>query len=218
MMTDREIMTIDEVAEYLRVSERTVYDWAQKEILPGGKLGTSWRFRRSDIERWVDQRLGDPEAGTPKPTVSIETVLAPERCMLLDCTTKQEALDALADVLATAPQVRDPAHLKKALATREKLMSTGIGMGIGLPHVRISSVRDIVMAFGVNDRDLTDYESINDTPVRLIAMIAAHDDQHADYIRLLSHLSTRLKDSAVREQLLRAGMPEEIYEALASPL
>jgi len=121
-------------------------------------------------------------------------------------------------VLAATPQVRDRAELKRAISDREKLMSTGIGMGIGLPHVRIPSVKDIVMAFGVNSRDLTDYESINDTPVRLIAMIAAHDDQHADYIRLLSHLSTRLKDSDTRERLLRAVTPHEIYDALVVPL
>ena len=53
-----EIMTIEEVAEYLRVSERTVYDWAQKGQLPGGKLGTTWRFKRTDIEHWVSSRLG----------------------------------------------------------------------------------------------------------------------------------------------------------------
>ena len=52
-----EIMTIEEVAEYLRVSERTVYDWAQKGDLPGGKLGTTWRFKRSDVENWVNSRI-----------------------------------------------------------------------------------------------------------------------------------------------------------------
>ena len=52
-----EIMTIEEVAAYLRVSERTVYDWAQKGDLPGGKLGTTWRFKRNDVENWVNSRL-----------------------------------------------------------------------------------------------------------------------------------------------------------------
>ena len=57
-----EIMTIEEVAEYLRVSERTVYDWAQKGDLPGGKLGTTWRFKREDVENWVDSRLSKKSA------------------------------------------------------------------------------------------------------------------------------------------------------------
>ena len=45
-----EILTIEEVARYLRVSERTVYEWAQKGEIPAGKIGTVWRFKKDDIE------------------------------------------------------------------------------------------------------------------------------------------------------------------------
>ena len=48
---DHEILTIEEVAQYLRVSERTVYDWANKGDIPCGKLGTTWRFKRTEVER-----------------------------------------------------------------------------------------------------------------------------------------------------------------------
>ena len=56
-MIDDPILTIDEVAKYLRVSERTVYDWAHKGEIPAGKIGTVWRFKKSEIEKWVDHRL-----------------------------------------------------------------------------------------------------------------------------------------------------------------
>ena len=46
-----EILTIEEVAKYLRVSDRTVYDWAQKGEIPAGKIGTVWRFKKSEIEK-----------------------------------------------------------------------------------------------------------------------------------------------------------------------
>ena len=52
-----DILTIEEVAKYLRVSERTVYDWAQKGEIPAGKIGTVWRFKKSEIEKWVNERL-----------------------------------------------------------------------------------------------------------------------------------------------------------------
>jgi len=51
-----EIMTLPEVAEYLGVSERTVYGWAQKGKIPAAKLGSAWRFKRSEIERWRRDR------------------------------------------------------------------------------------------------------------------------------------------------------------------
>ena len=55
-MTD-DILTIEEVSKYLRISDRTVYDWAQKGEIPAGKIGTVWRFKKSEIERWVNARL-----------------------------------------------------------------------------------------------------------------------------------------------------------------
>ena len=49
------ILTIEEVANYLRVSDRTVYDWAQRGEIPAGKIGTVWRFKKSEVEQWVNR-------------------------------------------------------------------------------------------------------------------------------------------------------------------
>jgi excisionase family DNA binding protein len=58
--SDHEIMTIEEVAHYLRLKPQTIYKWAQEKRIPAAKLGKEWRFRRSVIDSWVDdQMLGD---------------------------------------------------------------------------------------------------------------------------------------------------------------
>ena len=49
-----ELMTLPEVAKFLKIADRTVYLWAQKGKLPGFKMGTVWRFKRVDIDRWID--------------------------------------------------------------------------------------------------------------------------------------------------------------------
>ena len=54
IMTD-EILTIKEVAEYLKLSEKTAYRLASDGKLPGFKVGGSWRFKRADIEQWIEQ-------------------------------------------------------------------------------------------------------------------------------------------------------------------
>jgi len=58
------VMTVKEVAEYLRVNQRTVYRLAVDRKLPGFKVGTTWRFKRADIERWIDAQasVGQPES------------------------------------------------------------------------------------------------------------------------------------------------------------
>ncbi len=52
-MTD-EILTLKEVAEYLKLAEKTAYRLAAEGKLPGFKVGGSWRFKADDIERWID--------------------------------------------------------------------------------------------------------------------------------------------------------------------
>jgi excisionase family DNA binding protein len=52
--SDGEILTLDEVAAYLKAGKRTVYRFAQNGDIPAFKLGGTWRFRRSELERWID--------------------------------------------------------------------------------------------------------------------------------------------------------------------
>ena len=75
-----DILTIEEVAKYLRVSERTVYDWAQKGEIPSGKIGTVWRFKKSEIEKWVNERLSSTSKSVDIPQqVKVRNILSPER-------------------------------------------------------------------------------------------------------------------------------------------
>lgn len=59
------VMTVKEVANYLRVNQRTVYRLAVDRKLPGFKVGATWRFKRADIERWIDAQAASslPEPG-----------------------------------------------------------------------------------------------------------------------------------------------------------
>ena len=60
---DIEIMTLDEVAQYLKAGKRTVYRLAAEGKLPAFKLGGTWRFRRSDLDEWIDANLTNKYSG-----------------------------------------------------------------------------------------------------------------------------------------------------------
>ena len=51
---ETDILTIKEVAEYLRITEKTAYRLASERMIPGFKVGGSWRFRKGDIDAWID--------------------------------------------------------------------------------------------------------------------------------------------------------------------
>jgi PTS system nitrogen regulatory IIA component len=210
-MIEDDILTIEEVAKYLRVSGRTVYDWAQRGEIPSGKIGTVWRFKKSEIEHWVNERISADRLDPQFNAVQVQSLLSPDRVLFLNYSAKRDALLALAENLAAAPQVKSKQELSIEILKREELMSTAIGRGIAIPHIRLSSVTDLVVSVGVSRCDIVDFQPLDDEPVRLIFMIAAAYNQHAYYLRTLSFFSARLKNRELRNSMLQAQTAQEVY-------
>ena len=212
-MTD-DILTIEEVAKYLRVSDRTVYDWAQKGEIPAGKIGTVWRFKKSEVENWVNAKLSSSSLSQNDSEVQIKNILSPDRIVFINHSTKHDAIVQLSQVLATAPQIKNEQELTAEILKREELMSTAIGKGIAIPHVRLSSVTDLVMAVGVCKKPIADYQTIDDTPVDLLFMIAAAYNQHSLYLKTISHFCGKLKQEGLHESILNAKDAQEVFSLL----
>ena len=62
-MKHDEIMTVEEVAKYLRLKPQTVYKWAQQGDIPATKLGKEWRFRRKILDEWIDASIALSKGG-----------------------------------------------------------------------------------------------------------------------------------------------------------
>jgi PTS system nitrogen regulatory IIA component len=213
-IVEDDILTIEEVAKYLRVSERTVYDWAQKGEIPSGKIGTVWRFKKDEVERWVNDRLSSSKEAPADLALLVKNILSPERIVFMEHQTKHDALVKLSQTLATAPQIKDGKELEREILKREELMSTALGKGIAIPHVRLSSVTDLVMAVGISKVDIIDFQPLDEQPVRLLFMIAAAHNQHSYYLQTLSFFSAKLKDQALRDSLLSAETAMDAYNLL----
>ena len=213
-MTD-DILTIEEVAKYLRVSDRTVYDWAQKGEIPAGKIGTVWRFKKSEVESWVNAKLSSSSFSQNESEVQIKNILSPDRIVFLNHSSKRDAIVQLSQVLATAPQIKNGQELTQEILKREELMSTAIGKGIAIPHVRLSSVTDLVMAVGVCKKPIADYQTIDDEPVDLLFMIAAAYNQHSLYLKTISHFCGKLKQEGLHENIINAKDAQEVFALLS---
>ena len=213
-MSDDDILTLEEVAKYLRVSERTVYDCAQKGEIPAGKIRASWRFKKSEIDKWVNDRLTPQNLNPQTNPIQAESILSLSRIIFLNYSNKRDALIALADNLSASPQVKNRQELTAEILKREELMSTAIGCGVAIPHIRLPSVTDLVVSVGISRTDIVDFHPLDDEPVRLIFMIASAYNQHAYYLQTLSWFSNRLKNRELRDKLLRAKTEQEVYNLL----
>jgi len=58
-MDKEQLLTLQDVADFLQIKERTIYDWVKKGKIPGFKLGNVWRFKREDIDCWIEERKQD---------------------------------------------------------------------------------------------------------------------------------------------------------------
>jgi len=211
----KDVLNAREVAQYLRVSERTVLGWAQQGEIPAARVGKRWRFIRSQIEDWLRRKSAPSVRSAPVGRLSIERVLSPERVLILPgARSKREVLQRLVDCLAGTAAVKNADELAQAVFAREELMSTGIGLGVAVPHVRLASVLEPVMAAASCPDGVQDYESLDGEPVRLVFLIAAERDAHAKYIRLLSQLSRAVKDAGARRRLIEAGDGAAFHRAL----
>lgn len=213
-MEEHDILTIDEVAKYLRVSERTIYDWASKGSIPCGKLGTTWRFKRVEVESWVDEKLSGNIQDSPPEDRHVRDILSREHVVFLESTTKEDALNELAECLSDAEEVQHTGDLAKEIFIREELMSTGIGFNVAVPHVRLDSIQDLVMAVGICRKPILDYASMDEQPVYIICLIAARTDQHAQYLKTLGMVSNLLKPDAFRKALRETESTEAAYDLL----
>jgi PTS system nitrogen regulatory IIA component len=148
----------------------------------------------------------------------LDEALSPERVFMTSAPSKEELLHFMINALAQSGEVQDAEALRAAIFLRESLMSTGIGLGVGVPHARISSVRRMLLSVAVNDKVLPDYESIDGFPVRIVFLVAGRPDQQSNYVRLLAVLSRIVKDPARRESLLTAPNAMELYQRIRKAL
>lgn len=146
-------------------------------------------------------------------TISLESIIPAERAVILKAATKEEALREMATLLSKAGEVTDGDRLLEAILEREQIMSTGIGLGIAIPHAKIPSVKDFVVGLGKAQKGL-DFNALDGKPVHFVVMIAGPDDQQERYLQLLARITLKLKDAGVRRRLSEARTVEELVAAL----
>jgi PTS system nitrogen regulatory IIA component len=143
--------------------------------------------------------------------VPLAPYLPPQRVRDLAATSRRDAILEMCALLEGAREVGDPAALRAAVLEREEVMSTGIGLGIAVPHAKIRSVKDFVLALGRSAAGV-DFASLDGRPAHLVVLIAGPEDRQARYLQILASVTLRLKDDVTRRALLEAPTPEAMRE------
>lgn len=135
--------------------------------------------------------------------------LTAERAVRLAATSKAAALDELIDVVAAAPEIHDKNALWRAIHDRESIMSTGIGVEIAVPHAKLVSVAEFLIAVGISSGGI-EWDAIDGTPVKIVVMIVGPDNRQEDYLRILARVVLLLRNPNNRRKLIETESAEEI--------
>ncbi|MBI1292342.1 hypothetical protein GC173_14065 [bacterium] len=145
--------------------------------------------------------------------VNPSSIIATDRIIDLKGTRKNEVLDELIDVLATSPYVTDKAELREKIFERERTLSTGVGVGMAIPHVKIPSIKDFVAAIG-RTRQGINFESLDGQPTHIVVMIGCNNSQAGDFLKVLAQFVKSLKDPSLQKSILEAENPALIRDLL----
>jgi nitrogen PTS system EIIA component len=145
--------------------------------------------------------------------MEITDLIAPRSVIAqLRATSKRQALQELAKRAAAITGVSDR-EIYDVLIERERLGSTGIGMGIGIPHGKLASLDRFCGVFARLERPIP-FEAVDDQPVDLIFLLLAPENAGADHLKALARISRLLRDRAICEKLRGTDRPEALFALL----
>ena len=146
---------------------------------------------------------------------SILPFLTRERVIDLKGQTKNDVLYEMAKAAVNESIHEDVETLYDELLDRERLMSTGIGIGIAVPHTRCPETETFTVAIGRSAEGVK-FDSLDGQPVHLVILIIAPGNDRREYLQLLAKVVMKLKDREFFQKLMDAPTPGDIYDIIAN--
>jgi len=218
-----EIMTLAETAEYLKLSEKTVLKMAGAGEIPCAKVANQWRFVKTVLEDWLISRMKVIPQNDMSRLIEAEYDLVPinrlidESLVLTDLkpAPKREILRLLVERARENGLIEDEENLLEKLIDRESLVSTAVGRGIALPHLRKPSSKYVHgprIVVGMC-REGLDFNSLDGGKTHLVFLILT--DSETVHLRVMARITGILRDEEVLNALLKAKTAKQIIGIFA---
>jgi excisionase family DNA binding protein len=219
-------MTIKQLAEYLRINDRTVLKLVSDGSLPGVKVGNQWRFRKAMIDTWLDdQMLGvtprylDPPKldGSPRRMLELNSCFEPSHVIPdLVARSKNSVVEELAERAFRLDLVRDKTWFVGALIERENVMPSAMGNRIAFLHTLRRNPERVTRPFMVlgRSRKGVDFDALDGAPTHLFFVLGLKYEEL--FLPWLHKLSQMFASKDAVNAILNASKAEGIFEAVSA--
>lgn len=121
----------------------------------------------------------------------------------LEEQNQESVVRELIRFLSANGYIKDPNHIFDIIMERERILSTGIGNGIAIPHGKTDGIEDPIVALGISQKGI-DYKSLDKKEVYLVFLLLTSENDKGMHIRLLSRISRLLNQKECRLALMDA--------------
>lgn len=135
-------------------------------------------------------------------------------CMPLRSAEKTAAITELVDLLHEDGRLEDRDDVLRAVLEREKTRSTGIGLGLAVPHGKSHGCRSLAMAVG-KPPDPMPFDAVDARPCDFIVLLTSPADETGPHIQALASISRLWQKESFRQAVAKAKTPDELYDAIA---
>ena len=131
----------------------------------------------------------------------------------LERKDKEGVIGELVELLDSNGMLLDKGRVLEAVMERERVRSTGTGLGIAIPHGKCEAVRELVMAMGVAEAPV-EFESVDGKPVKIIILLVSPTDQIGPHIQALAGISRLALDEEFKKRIDEATSADDVYSLL----
>ena len=145
--------------------------------------------------------------------MTISALLSPQKIFVdTDVSSKKKLLELIANITADQTQLSE-STIYNNLLNRERLGSTGIGGGIGIPHGKMKDLDSLVLGFGLSRKGV-DFESLDGEPAHIFFLLVTPENSTGLHLKLLARISRILKNEPFKDRLLDASDRDEILSII----
>lgn len=221
---------IDSLAAYLHLTPEQVRKMAERNKLPGRKVGGQWKFSRAEIHHWFEERIGLSDEdelvkveqmldrntpATSHATVSIPEMLTPERIAVpLRARTRNSVIREMCEVAAASGALWVPDEMAEAIRAREELHPTALDNGVALLHPRRpmpSLYGESFLALGITSTGIP-FGGPRGTLTDVFFLIASIDE--SIHLRVLARLSRLVQNNVLLDDLRAATSATEAWQLI----
>lgn len=215
-----DLLTAKQLAEYLQLSSRSIYRLLERGEVPATKIGGQWRFRKSDVDQWIDLNAGSlPEelnplhAGSTSSFPEVSALLEDANALIQVPVGDRDSVVRNLISRIRFPEVVELDLLVERVLERERMCSTAVPEGVALLHTprnrpRLLKTHDLValgrleqpVDFGALDRSRTD----------TLALILARDERH--HLGLLAKMARLFREPALLRGFRSAATAQAVME------